>query len=86
MAIEQVLPPWNPGWFGTQFLSEYRGVVEVSIDEAGAVVSARIAEPVHPLYDVQLLEAATHWRYEPARRGGKPVASSKSVEVVLKPH
>ena len=33
----------------------------------------------------ELLEAATHWRYRPAQRNGKPVASNKRVDVVLRP-
>jgi TonB family protein len=84
-VIQQHLPPWNPAWFGSQFQSEFRGAVEVVIDESGAVVSARVIEPIHPDYDRQLLDAATRWRYVPAERNGKPVASTKRVDVILRP-
>jgi TonB family protein len=84
-VIQQVIPAWNPARFGAQSQLEFRGAVEVVIDENGAVVSARIAEPIHPAYDPELLEAATHWRYRPAQRNGKPVASNKRVDVVLRP-
>lgn len=85
VALEQQLPPWNPAAFGSQFQSEFRGAVEVMIDERGLVTSARIVEAVHPAYDLQLLEAARAWRYDPARRGGEAIASVKRVDVVLRP-
>jgi TonB family protein len=84
-AITQVLPPWNPAWFGAQFQSEFRGAVEVMIDQNGAVIAARMVDAVHPAYDQQLLEAARGWRYVPAQRNGKPVASTKRVDIVLRP-
>jgi tetratricopeptide (TPR) repeat protein len=85
VAIEQALPPWNTVWLGSQAQMEFRGAIEVSIDEAGAVTSARIVQTIHPAYDPLLREAASKWRYVPARRDGKPVASTKRVEVVLRP-
>lgn len=85
IIVEQQLPPWNPAAFGSQFQSEFRGAVEVTIDEHGAVTAAAIVEPVHPAYDLQLLEAARRWRYEPARRGGQPIVSVKRVDIVLRP-
>ena len=85
VAIEQGLPPWNTAWLGSHAQMEFRGAIEVSIDETGAVTSARIVQTIHPSYDPQLREAASQWRYVPARRNGKPVASTKRVEVVLRP-
>jgi TonB family protein len=85
VVIQQTMPPWNPAWFGSQYQSEFRGAVEVTIDEQGVVTAARIVEPVHPAYDPQLLDAATRWRYEPARRGSQPVVSVKRVDIVLRP-
>ena len=85
VIIQQTLPPWNPAWFGSQYQSEFRGAVEVTIDEKGVVTAARIVEPVHPAYDPQLLDAATRWRYQPARRGNQAVVSVKRVDVVLRP-
>lgn len=85
VVVAQPLPAWNPAFFGTQYQSEFRGAVEVTIDERGRVTEARIVEPIHPAYDLQLLEAARAWRYEPARLGQQPVASVKRVDVVLRP-
>ena len=84
-VIQQVLPPWNPAWFGAQYQSEFRGAVEVSIDENGEVVSARIVEAIHPAYDQLLLDAAVKWRYVPAQRNSKPVASTKRIDIILRP-
>ena len=84
-VVRQIVPPWNPLWFATEVKREFRGAVEVSIDESGAVAAARIVESITPVYDQQLLEAAAKWRYVPAERDGKPVASTKRVEVILRP-
>jgi len=65
--------------------AQYRGAIEVEINEAGSVVSARVIQSVHVLYDPLLLEAAREWKYEPARIDGRPTAVHKRVEVVLKP-
>ena len=85
VAIQQELPQWAPPSFGAQFQSEFRGAVEVTIDDKGEVTDAKIVEAIHPAYDPQLLQAASQWRYQPARRGNRPVASTKRVEVVLRP-
>lgn len=85
VVVAQELPPWNPAAFGSQFQSEFRGAIEVTIDERGMVTAATIVEPVHPAYDLQLLEAARGWHYQPASRGGEPVVSVKRVDIVLRP-
>lgn len=85
VAISQVLPPWNPTWLGSQSRLEFRGSVEVVIDEQGNVTSVRVLEPIHPAYDPQLLAAAKAWKYQPARRNGKPIVSTRRVDVVLRP-
>ena len=64
---------------------QYRGAIEVEINEAGNVVGARVIQSVHVLYDPLLLVAARDWKYEPARIDGRPTAVRKRVEVVLKP-
>ena len=64
---------------------EYRGLVEVMIDETGKVTDVRLLQSIHALYDVMLLKAAREWTYEPPRVAGKPTASRKRVEIVLRP-
>jgi hypothetical protein len=67
VVLQQVLPPWTGAFAGAMFDKEFRGAIEVDIDERGQVVSAEITQAVHPLYDPLLLQAAREWKYEPAR-------------------
>ncbi len=83
VTLRQELPPWNPG---KNDLQQFSGIIEVDIDEHGDVVAARMINAVHPMYDPHLLAAARQWKYEPARRGGVAVRSSKRVAVVLHPY
>jgi TonB family protein len=84
VVLRQTVPalPFALASVGT---GEYRGVVEVEIDEAGNVTNAKMIEPIHAAYDPMLLRAARDWKYEPPRIGGKPSVSRKRVEIVLKP-
>lgn len=83
VAKRQDLPPLPFSLAATK--GEYRGTLEVEINEAGNVVGARVLQSVHALYDPLLLAAARDWQYVPARIDGRPMAVRKLVEVVLKP-
>lgn len=85
IPVRQALPPWTGASGGVRLKVEYRGAIEIDIDERGQVVAAEIVQPIHPSYDLLLLEAARDWKYEPARRNGQPVPIRKRVDVVLKP-
>jgi len=85
IPIRQDMPPWKPPAAADRFTSGFSGVIEVDIDETGAVTAARIVDPSYPAYDALLLEAARAWRYEPARRNGQPAKSTRRVGVVLAP-
>lgn len=80
VVIRQELPP-VPGAL-TSF-SRPRGLLEVVIDELGRVVSMSVRESIHPTYDVQLLTAATDWKYEPATRAGRPVRFRRLIQINL---
>jgi TonB family protein len=84
VVLRQELPP-PPFALLTSSGAEYRGLIEVEIDEAGRVTNARMLQSVHAFYDPLLLKASRDWRYEAPRTAGKPVASRKRVEVVLRP-
>ncbi len=84
VVLNQSLPPL-PFSLKSSGTREFRGRVEVQIDETGRVTDARILQSVNVLYDPLLLKAARDWKYEPPRVGGKPTASTKRVEVVLRP-
>src|SRR6185436_9717559 len=84
VVLKQDLPPL-PFSIASLGNGEYRGIVEVLIDEKGNVTSARMIQPVHAIYDPILLKAAREWKYEAARIGGRPTGMVKRVEIVLKP-
>ena len=79
----QRIPPWIPdrAIAGQNF----RGTLELIVDETGAVASATMRASAHPTYNRLLLRAARDWKFTPARRDGKPVRYLKIVEVNLKP-
>ena len=78
--VRQVLPP-----FPRKPLFAAQGVVEVVINESGAVESAVIRASIDPTYDRIALEASQNWRYRPATREGVPVKFRKLVQVKIQP-
>ena len=58
-----------------------RGILDVTIDEQGRVISAAIRVGLHPLYDSQILLAAKEWRYQPAMLNGRPVKFRKIIQI-----
>jgi TonB family protein len=84
VVLQQDLPPL-PFSIASLGSGEYRGMVELQIDEGGNVTSARIIRSVHVLYDPILLKAVREWKYEAPRIAGRPIATVKRVEIVLKP-
>ena len=83
VTIKQDVPQWivPSGTRPSQWRPE--AVLEVIIDAAGNVESARLREPFHPSYDPLLVKAALGWKYEPARRDGVPVRYVKNVAIRL---
>jgi hypothetical protein len=82
--IDRRLPMWNPPTVLAR-TTEYRGVLEVVIDERGNVESAALRKPVAPTYDPVLLAAAKSWKFQPATRDGVPVKYRKSIDILLAP-
>jgi hypothetical protein len=60
---------------------EWNGEIEVTINERGRVVSARMTRPIHPVYDQQLIRAALTWTYKPALRDGSPTLFVKVITI-----
>jgi tetratricopeptide (TPR) repeat protein len=79
-AIRQELPPFT----GTLFRPTV-GIVEVVVDENGAVLSAAIRGQMNAIYDRQVLAAASQWRYKPALLDGRPVKYRKFIQISLTP-
>jgi hypothetical protein len=60
-----------------------RGILDVTIDEQGRVISATIRLGLHPIYDSQILVAARDWRYQPATLNGRPVKFRKIIQITV---
>lgn len=71
VAIKQDMPRWNPNDAMARDASA--GAIRVQIDATGRVTGATMERPVHPLFDVLMIEAAKTWRYRPATRNGQPI-------------
>jgi protein TonB len=56
-------------------------VVEVSIDERGRVLRARVRSGLHPELDAIATKTVQRWSFEPATLAGKSVASTKFLRI-----
>lgn len=63
----------------------FKGLVEVVINEAGAVESAAMVVSVGNAYDKMLLAAASKWQFVPALANGEPVKFRKRVQINITP-
>lgn len=84
VPVSQAVPAWQPGT-GIVSQLEFTGAVRVTIDTNGKVTNAVMEPSVYPPYDRQILAATREWTYRPATQNGKPVASERLVEIVLRP-
>jgi protein TonB len=78
--MRQELPPF-PGLIPL----EKQGMIEVIIDETGAVEAAVMRQKVSPAYDSLAVAAAKTWRYRPASVNGVPVKFRKVITITIKP-
>jgi TonB family protein len=78
--LNQALPPYP-----RRPLRPMQGVVEVVINERGAVENAAMRQSVDPIYDQLALAASRTWSYRPAMREGTPVKFRKLVQVRIQP-
>jgi TonB family protein len=60
-----------------------RGIIEITIDEQGRVISVVVRTSVHAAYDPLLMNAAREWRYQPATFNGVPVRFRKLIQVAV---
>jgi hypothetical protein len=80
LALKQQIPAF-PG----KVTEAKMGVLELVIDNSGAVESAMMRVPVNPQYDRIALAAARNWLYQPATLDGSPVKYLKRIQVSLVP-
>jgi TonB family protein len=78
--VRQDLPP-----FQQNGMPASQGVLEVIINEQGAVESAMMRTSMNPRYDSVVLTAARTWRYKPAMVSGTPVKFRKLITISVKP-
>jgi tetratricopeptide (TPR) repeat protein len=82
--LDRRLPQWNAPTVLARTM-EFRGSIEVVVNERGLVESVTITKPIAPTYDPVLLNAAKNWKFQPATLNGAPVKYRKSFEIVLAP-
>lgn len=73
------------GWWGSMGeppAGTSLGAVEVTVDESGHVIDARIYQSVNRVYDAVLLESARQWRYQPAMKDGRAVKYRRVAGIV----
>jgi hypothetical protein len=78
ITVRQNLPPFPST---ASVPKQAQGMIEVIIDETGAVEQALIRVPLNAAYDRQALLAARSWLYQPAMMNGKPVKFRKAVQI-----
>lgn len=64
---------------------EFRGLLELVINEAGDVTSAALTRNVHPSYDRPLVNTARTWKFQPATKDGTPIKYRMTIEIRLGP-
>ena len=61
-------------------------VVAMTIDEEGVPTDLHIVKSLRADYDQSALEAVREWRFKPAQRNGKPVATNVKTEIHFEIH
>lgn len=66
-------------------IAEGNCIVEITIDETGAVVAQGVVQSMGPAIDQAVLAAVSHWQFRPATRNGVPIPSKQDVVYHFKP-
>jgi len=66
-------------------IAEGNVVIEITIDESGAIVSKAVVRSMGPAIDAKVLAALESWRFRPATRDGVPIPSKQDVVYHFKP-
>jgi TonB family protein len=81
-ALSRSTPAWQPR-NEIEKRREFRGVLELVVDEAGDVTTAKLGKSIHPLYDRELLERTRSWKFRPATKDGVPVKYRMIIQIEL---
>ncbi len=82
-VLKQTMPVWNPPWKLIRART-YSGRLQVIVAEDGSVADAEVISQSFSAYDDELLRATRDWRYEPARKGDRPVRFRRVIDFVLR--
>lgn len=82
IGVSQMMPMWNPA-NPVDKLRDYRGTLELIIDETGKVTSATVTRSINASYDPLLVKAAQAWQFKPAMRGATPVKYRYALDIHL---
>ena len=82
VAIKQNLPPW-PQSIPKPTQAGRRAVLDIVINEDGAVESVVVRQSIGTWYDELLVREAKRWSYKPATKDGAPVKYRKLMQVVV---
>jgi TonB family protein len=85
VAIAQQVPRWRPPPNAVRTRQEFKGILEVLVDEGGLVEAVTMRQSVNSFYDDEILKAARTWKFRPATKDGVPVRYLKLIEIRLKP-
>jgi hypothetical protein len=80
VAMEQKVPKYPAA-----VIRSATGMIELVIDETGAVQSEMMRIPIEPGYDKLVLAAAAKWQYRPATLDGVPVKFLKRLSISVSP-
>jgi TonB family protein len=82
IGMSQMMPMWNPA-NPVDKLRDYRGTLELIVDETGKVINATVTRSINAAYDPLLVKAAQQWQFKPASRGGTPVKYRYALDIHL---
>jgi TonB family protein len=89
VPVRQVLPEYQKppiaiAAAGKLMAPPNKGMLEIVVDERGAVENAIMRISIQPAYDAQILEATKSWKYKPATKDGAPVKYRKYITINVK--
>ena len=85
VVVRQVIPPLPKELFPMVELNGRSGILEIVVNEKGAVEQAVMREPTIAAYDALVLSATRGWKYQPAMKSGTPVKYVRVISIHLKP-
>jgi len=84
MVVSRRTPPWQPR-NEIEKRREYRGFLDLVIDQSGNVTSAVVSKSIHPVYDRELVDVARTWKFRPGTKDGAPINYRMTIEIRLGP-